>query len=106
MDDPNKLMILGIVGGLCSVAVLVTVVYMRQGKQQHERDARRIQLLGLVLWGIGLCWLCEMDEIPTWISVSLIATGLGMHWHGIKLELVDALRHAVTTKSENSSFHL
>ena len=100
MDDQSKLIILGIVGGLCSVAILVTFFYMRQSKQQHERDARRMQLLGLMLWCMGLCWLCQMTEIPKWISVSLIATGLGMHWHGIKLELIGLLQKAADARSE------
>jgi hypothetical protein len=101
MDEQSKLIILGIVGGLCIVAVAIVIVYMRQGRRQHELDAGRIQLLGLLLWGIGLCWLCQLREIPKWISVSLFATGLGMHWHGIKIELVRLLREAAGAKSES-----
>jgi steroid 5-alpha reductase family enzyme len=101
MDMENKLVVLGIVGGLCSVLVVLVALYMRQGKRQHERDANTMQMIGLVLWCLGLYWLCEMDEIPAWISVSLIATGLGMHWHGIKIELVRLLREADGAKSES-----
>ena len=101
MDEQSKLIIVGIVGGLCIVAVAIVIVYMRQGRRQHELDAGRIQLLGLLLWGLGLCWFCQLREIPKWISVSLIATGLGMHWHGIKIELVRLLREAAGAKSES-----
>ena len=33
MDEQSKLIILGIVGGLCIVAVAIVIVYMRQGRR-------------------------------------------------------------------------